>query len=184
MIPNTKYHEKRSQRCVKSLQNVQNVRNPPKCTKCGKPTKMYKMWKTHQNVQNVENPPRCANPQDVHCWPAHQSTCCSKKSPQMHLMRCGMEFFCGLSIFMFSESAYLVYLGLLTRSVFWCIITNLLTQCCSVFLKSLYVILMDHGFEFMAFSKLPPCFSHRHRFLWLFSKKWIETKIMWVLYFT
>ena len=51
-------------------------------------------------------------------------------------------------------SAYLVYLGvaagLKNRILMY---YHLIIQCCSVFLNSLYVILMYYGFVFMAFSE-------------------------------
>ena len=62
--------------------------------------------------------------------------------------------FCWLSIEMFSVSAYLVYLGVtaeLKKRIL--MYHHLITQRCSVFLNSLYIILMYYGFVFMAFSE-------------------------------
>ena len=55
---------------------------------------------------------------------------------------------------MFSESAYLVYLGVtagLKKRIL--MYYRLITQPCSVFLNSLYIILMYYDFVFMAFSE-------------------------------
>ena len=132
---------------------------PPSTQSCVKSLQMYK---TNQKVQIH---------QYVHFWPPIRV--CHKKSPQMQLKRCGMKLFnkCFVSFpsWCFPQSAYLVYLGVTARHKN-CILMyyHLITKCCIVFLKSLYVILMYHGSVFMAFSHLLPCFSHQDRFLWLF----------------
>ena len=148
------------------------MRNPPRCTKCAKPTKMYKMWKTHQDVQNVENPPKCAKcgkPTKMCKSPG----CALLTSPSEYLLQQKVspnaphEMWDGILLWAFHLHVFRVGLFGVFGPDKKCILMyyHLVTQCCSVFLKSLYVSLMYHGFVFMAFSNLLPCFSDRHRFL-------------------
>ena len=144
-------------------------KTPPSTQRCVKSLQMCKLFKTHQKVQI---PWMCIADQPIRVLTA------ITKSATKRLPKCAsrdVEWNCSTNVL------WAFHLDVFPSPPIWCIwvwlrghknrilmYNHLITQCCIVFLKSLYVILMYYGFVFMAFSNSLPCFSHRHRFLWLF----------------